>query len=173
MWRNSKPDQPGSRANKRIFGFSWRRSQKDTEAAGPHSPKGNPETIPNSPPASKAQEEGKGHESSADTSKIRPTTTSQKELPQNRRLPPSRKLSLPPGGIRRTGKEQDQLHEAIDKLNRSVVQLYKITAVLQGNLKPEEWSKVPNLNTLNVETLDEGIKLVATVTQQPMRGRSR
>jgi hypothetical protein len=65
------------------------------------------------------------------------------------------------------GKAPDiKVQEAVNKLNNSVIRLYKTSALIKGDLKPEEWSNKPVLEHLGVRTLDESIELVATVTQQ-------
>jgi hypothetical protein len=174
MGRSSNTEnspQSDLRRTKGVFHFPWRRSPKRVEASSPPpiTRLSSSETTASPTDVSRTTLISTTETDHDSLTKRRPTPVpiSEKGLPKDDKFPPpSRKLSHFAEGNRKTEKDHDKLEESIAKLNRSVTQLYKTIALLQGDLQPEDWSKQPNLKPLDVQNLDEGTQLVATVTQQ-------
>lgn len=97
-----------------------------------------------------------------------PITTSKRPLGAEGKtwVNPTRKTSKSVSG-------STKIELAIENLNKSIVRLYKISALLQGTLQPEDSSQEPDLKPLDSRTVDEGITRVATVTQQLIADHKR
>ena len=127
-----------------------------------------PEAIPDSTPGESAVQ-------SPDVSIHRhPSHRDDQITTRKRPLGAEGKTSVNPA--RKTSKSvsgSEKIELAIDDLNKSIVRLYKISALLQGTLQPEDPSQEPDLKPLDSRTVDEGIARVATVTQQLIADNKR
>ena len=161
-----KPRQSDSRANKSVFRFLWhRRSENKSEAQSPAKSLENTLVPVNPVFVPKSRISGKKQSNDKATVPVDVSPVSADTAAKLGRGHPLRKSSLQ-AASGQAGKERDKLVQGIEKLNRSVIQLYKTTGLLRGDIKPEDWDKEPSLKLLDVQTLSEGIQQVATITQQ-------
>jgi hypothetical protein len=158
-----KTRQSAPRTGKHIFGFLQRKNPKTQDSPGPISTK-KPRT---NSAHTVAPEKTKAPLNRIPTAKGDQASTSRTLQDAKSKTEDSLSLTKSPTGAGGTFKDPDgKVEEAIKKLNSSVKRLYKTTAMLRGELKPEDWTKEPNLKALDVHSLDEGISRVAAVTQQ-------